>query len=109
MPWDTSDRKSRLPPDWPEIRIRIFQRDKYRCQWRVSPSGEICGQLATDVDHIQRGDNHADSNLQALCGPHHRSKSSSEGAKAKHAMKRQIQKRFARPVEKHPGRIDPGD
>lgn len=108
MPWATSNRKDRLPPDWPEIRIRIFQRDKYRCQWRpFKGSTEICGQLATDVDHIERGDNHADSNLQALCAPHHRRKSSSEGRQAQLAAKRQITKRFARQPEKHPGRLEP--
>jgi hypothetical protein len=65
-------------------------------------SGDICGALATDVDHIKNGDDHRDSNLRALCGPHHRQKSSREGAQAANANRRKIAQRFVRD-EDHPG------
>jgi hypothetical protein len=40
---------------------------------------------ASDVDHIEHGDNHNPSNLQALCRFHHARKSAREGAQAKTA------------------------
>ena len=104
MTWATSTRRFRLPPDWAEIRVRIFERDKYRCQWIVNKEPrEICGVLATDIDHIERGDRHEDSNLQALCRGHHNHKSAVEGRQAQLARAREIKKQFARPQEKHPG------
>lgn len=104
MPWETSTRRFRLPPDWAEIRVRIFERDKYRCQWIVNEyPREICGKVATDVDHKQAGDCHDDANLQALCRPHHNIKSGREGRAIQLARQRKIKQQFARPQEKHPG------
>lgn len=100
--WNTSDRRSRLPADWPKIRKRVLRRDHYECQWKMPDSGDICGQAATDVDHIRRGDDHRETNLRSLCGPHHRQKSSSEGAQAAKAKRRKIAKRYVR-TEEHPG------
>jgi hypothetical protein len=42
----------------------------------------MCALPATDVDHIEPGDNHDASNLQALCRFHHARKSAREGASA---------------------------
>lgn len=67
--WLGSDRKERLPPDWPKIRKRILKRDGHRCRWTIA--GHRCEARATDVDHIVPGDDHSDDNLQSLCGPHH--------------------------------------
>ena len=99
--WNNSDRRSRLPPDWEKIRKRVLRRDQSMCQEKVA-EGDICGQHATDVDHIRPGDDHSDGNLRSLCGPHHRAKSSSEGAKALKAKRTKISKSFTR-VEEHPG------
>jgi len=90
-PWATSTRRLRLPRDWPKIRAAILERDGYRCRLGLP----VCTIQATEVDHIFRGENHAESNLQAVCRDCHQVKSSSEGAAAK-------PKRL-RPVEKHPG------
>lgn len=62
----------------------------------------ICGKTATDVDHIEPGDNHRDANLQALCKYHHGIKSGGEGGRASQQKKQEIRNRFRR-VEKHPG------
>lgn len=64
--------------------------------------GGICGEYATDVDHIRPGDDHQESNLRSLCGPHHRQKSSSEGAQALKAKRTRISKKFVT-TEDHPG------
>jgi len=110
--WDKSDRRSRLPPDWDKIRRRILKRDSpnglnwrlAECQWKISDPDDICGQKATDVDHIRRGDDHRDSNLQSLCGMHHRRKSSSEGGEGNAVNRRKIDASFRR-EEDHPGII----
>lgn len=64
--------------------------------------GGICGEYATDVDHINAGDDHSEKNLRSLCGPHHRAKSSSEGAAALKAKRTKISKRLVI-TEDHPG------
>lgn len=69
-PWEGSTRRSRLPADWPKIRLRILERD---------PICQICHEaLSTDVDHIQPGDDHSDENLQGACRSCHLSKTAIE-------------------------------
>lgn len=92
--WQHSDRKSRLPHDWAQRRIRVLRRDGYRCQHR-DEVGILCGAWANQVDHVERGDDHDEANLQALCRDHHAAKSSAEGVAA--------QPRRRRPPEPHPG------
>jgi len=95
--WTGSTRRDRLPKNWPAIRRRILKRDNYTCTWPTR--GGTCGQPATDVDHIINNDDHSDSNLRALCSPHHQIKSSAEGGRA--AQAKRIPR--SRPQEKHPG------
>lgn len=94
MGWESSDRAARLPPDWPRIRARILARD---------PVCRICRRRpATEVDHIQRGDDHRPHNLRGVCSPCHASKSGREGGQA--AAARRVP--ASRPPEKHPGYIE---
>jgi len=67
--WAGSTRRARLPHDWPAIRARILERDGHSCMW--VDNGRRCGAPANQVDHVQRGDNHDDLNLRALCSWHH--------------------------------------
>jgi 5-methylcytosine-specific restriction endonuclease McrA len=97
MAWEGSYRRSRLPRDWQSRRARILRRDGYACQHRED-DGRRCGRPATDVDHIVPGDNHADTNLRALCRWHHQRKSSAEGAAGRAAKRIPIR----RPPETHP-------
>lgn len=93
MAWDKSDRRARLPQDWPTRRQRVLRRDGYRCKAIVD--GRRCPNPARDVDHIQRGDDHRESNLQALCVGCHKAKTAAEATAA--------QPRRKRPPEPHPG------
>jgi 5-methylcytosine-specific restriction enzyme A len=96
MSWTTSDRASRLPPNWEsEIQPRILERDLYRC--KIKDLG--CQVVASEVDHKVRGDNHSDSNLQAACERCHARKSAREGNEAKARLKALRN----RPPERHPG------
>lgn len=97
MSWDGSDRKSRLPADWERRRMRVLRRDAYRCQARDS-TGALCGARGSDVDHVIRGDDHDEDNLQTLCRWHHSRKSSAEG----NAARRPRLVREREP-ERHPG------
>lgn len=97
MPWDTSDRRSRLPSDWTTRRVRVLRRDSYRCQARDS-LGALCGAPANQVDHVLRGDDHDLDNLQALCRWHHAKKTAAEAAEARGARPSQ-----RREPERHPG------
>lgn len=99
MAWTTQARKAQLPPDWPRIRVRVLRRDRYRCQQR-NELGRLCLEPANQVDHIERGHDHALANLQALCRRCHAAKSSAEGVDARGP--RPIQ---ARAGERHPGLI----
>jgi 5-methylcytosine-specific restriction protein A len=60
-----------------ELRARILARDGGLC-W--------CGEPATDVDHVvprSLGGSDEPSNLQSLCGPHHRSKTGRDARRAR--------------------------
>lgn len=109
--WAGSDRRSRLPTDWSQIRNRRLQLDGHRCQWRASPSEPICGAPANQVDHIKaKTDDHRLEALQSLCEPHHKSKSAREGAAAFHSKRRKIKTDFNQGRNQpHPGAITPGD
>ena len=90
-----SDRRARLPDNWDRLRLSVLRRDKFRCQ--IGSSG--CSTVATEVDHILRGDNHSPSNLRAVCHSCHRKKTVAEA----HAAKRAKKARRFRPQERHPG------
>ena len=70
-PYAQSTRRTRLPRGWSRLRLRILRRDGYQCY--------VCGDLATEVDHLVPGDNHDPDNLSAICRPCHMSKSGHEG------------------------------
>ena len=95
MAWSSSNRRQRLPKDWPAIRARILKRDGYRCGLLLGG----CLTVATEVDHRVRGDNHDESNLQAVCSSCHKKKTLVE---AREASRRKRELRF-RPSERHPG------
>jgi 5-methylcytosine-specific restriction endonuclease McrA len=99
--WEGSDRRSRLPADWPKRRLRVLRRDGGRCT-ALDEAGARCVETATDVDHVLPGDDHRESNLTSLCWWHHRQKSSREGAEARNTKRRQNARRFNR-TEAHPG------
>ena len=98
--WRGSNRKSRLPADWGRLRKVVLERSGFRCQW--TDGGDWCGAPATDVDHIQAGDDSSLHNLQSLCRTHHLEKTGKE------ARAKQLRfKKLARlPEEKQPGIID---
>jgi 5-methylcytosine-specific restriction protein A len=76
MGWDTSDRRERLPSDWHTRRQIILRRAHYVCQ-------ECKKAKATDVDHINRGDDHSLKNLRALCYNCHKTKTQNEAFEAR--------------------------
>ena len=97
--WKDSDRKSRLPANWPLLVSQVKARAGGRCELRHQGKTGIvrCWRRGRDVDHIEPGDNHALSNLQFLCPMHHGEKTAREGVEGrrKAAAKRE--------TEKHPG------
>ena len=99
MAWSTSDRRHRLPKDWPTIVSRIKTRDQHRCQAPVHDPR--CDGRGTDVDHIIQGDNHSEDNLQLLNEHCNRAKTADETA-ARNKLNAKLRKR---PEEDHPGRL----
>jgi 5-methylcytosine-specific restriction protein A len=99
--WQGSNRRAELPPDWDSaIRPRILARDGQQCA--LVEDGVRCTQRATDVDHIGDKNDHRDENLRAICGWHHKKRSSQQGNAAR---KRVSEKRRPEP---HPGLITKG-
>lgn len=101
MAWQGSTRRARLPRNWRTLRARVLRRDGYICQARFS-EGQLCGQPATDVDHIEPGDDHSMANLRALCAWCHARKSATEGGTAAALTRVRTQ----RPVPTHPALED---
>jgi 5-methylcytosine-specific restriction protein A len=95
--WSGSDRRSRLPSNWTQLRAQTKARANGQCQALLN-DGRRCPDQGTDCDHIVPGDNHELSNLQWLCKWHHGKKSSAEGNKG---QRRRFTERH--PTEKHPG------
>ena len=98
--WANSDRKSRLPADWPLLRQVVMERCGGRCE-TVKKNGKRCWDKATQVDHVIPGDDHSLANLAGICDWCHARKSSREGNAAQ-AAQRELLKY---PVEPHPGVI----
>lgn len=99
--WKGSDRRARLPANWPELRQVVLKRDEWRCTYRKTRDGR-CTAKATDVDHVVPGDDHSLSNLTSLCNWHHLRKSGSEGSQAATAKRKAVDASFRR-SEVHPG------
>lgn len=89
--WRGSTRRTRLPSNWAEIRRTVFEVHGTSCY--------LCGDHATDVDHVRRGDDHSLANLRPACERCHRAKSSREGGQAAQAAR----PKRSRPAEQHPG------
>jgi 5-methylcytosine-specific restriction protein A len=96
VPWSSSHRSLDLPPDWDARRSSILARDRGLCRIR---DPKVCIKVATEVDHIEPGNDHSPENLRAACTPCHARKSSLEGNAKKAAMRRA---RY-RPAYRHPG------
>jgi 5-methylcytosine-specific restriction protein A len=89
--WHGSTRRARLPSNWRAVRAEVFE--------TYGDSCHLCGDDATDVDHLLAGDDHSLANLRPICKPCHRVKSSREGGQAAQAAKPKRQ----RAPERHPG------
>lgn len=79
-PWRNSERRGELTAEFYRLRPPVLEGAGFRCQRRVL--GERCTARATDVDHIVAGGPDVLANLEALCAPHHRQKTGSEGARS---------------------------
>lgn len=99
MAWDSSDRRTELPPDWRRRRAAVLARDHHRCRWPLTYGGE-CGADADEVDHRHDPQDHSLGALWALCPVHHGRKTQAE---ARAARRPQTTRRRA--PEPHPGRI----
>lgn len=99
--WAGSTRRDRLPANWRQLREQVKARAAGQCEHTTN--GTRCTAAGNQCDHIVRGDDHSLSNLQWLCEPHHREKSSSEGGRAARRPRRSTR----REPEAHPGLIGP--
>lgn len=107
--WAGSDRRARLPVNWPKLRAQVRKRarlsDPYadpggRCEW-MSPVTGRCSSTGTDCDHINRHGPDELHNLQWLCHRHHDQKTQKEALEARKAKVA----RGTRTPERHPGSI----
>lgn len=98
--WAGSDRRERLPVNWPKLRAQVRKRAGGRCEWSSPVTGR-CPSEGSQCDHVNRGDVHLLVNLQWLCTHHHNIKSAREGREAR----AEKAARGKRPAERHPGSI----
>lgn len=93
MSWSTSDRRDRLPDDWPQRVAAVKRRAKGRCE--ATHHAPDCNGRGRDVDHVMQGDDHSLANLQLLSRPCHERKTRLDNG---------YQASVKAPVERHPGR-----
>lgn len=93
MSWQTSDRRARLPKNWPTLRAKVKRRANGKCE-AVAHVPE-CNGIGTDCDHVKQGDDHSLDNLQWLSRPCH---------EAKTRLDNGLIRKRAIPPEQHPGR-----
>jgi 5-methylcytosine-specific restriction protein A len=100
-------RSESLPANWPYLRAERLRMDGGLCVWPVAGGGRVrCGAPATEVDHVvaaSAGGDDSLANLQSLCAPHHKVKSSGEGGSAWGAVRRRMASLRRRPERAHPG------
>ena len=101
MAWDGSDRSARLPADWSRRRAFVLARAGFRCEAQLHDTGLRCEAVATDCDHVSRGDDHDVANLQALCSWHHKRKTHQEAM----AELERVRRRREPPARHHPGEL----
>jgi hypothetical protein len=99
MTWEGSDRRERLPDNWQAVRLRILERDQWRCTI-IKRDGSRCWDRATDVHHRGDSTDHRPDQLTSVCGWHHARLTAAEGNAAR---KRPTNKRTP---ERHPGLRD---
>ena len=99
MAWDNKHTRMRqLPPNWRNIRRQVIDRDRV-CV--------LCGNPGTDVDHIERGQDHSLRNLRLLCRACHMARTGRDGGKAPREPRgpSAIQRAREARKEDHPGII----
>jgi 5-methylcytosine-specific restriction endonuclease McrA len=82
---NSPDRSYLKTSEWEAQKLRIFDRDKWLCQYKITPK---CVTYATQVDHkvpvwYSGRDVAEDDELAAICVECHKVKSSYEGVQAK--------------------------
>jgi 5-methylcytosine-specific restriction protein A len=92
-------RMSELPSNWDTLRLDVFDRDGWRCTWKLSDGRRCEIKDGLECDHVGRNDDHSMSNLRTLCGPHHGIRTGIQGAAARRAKKAAAKL----PAEDHPG------
>jgi 5-methylcytosine-specific restriction protein A len=102
--WAGSDRRSRLPADWPSIRADVFARDGHRCTVLMTNDQRCPVTDGLECDHINRGDDHRMINLRTICAGHHQQKSSEEGRAAWAEKRARVSAKYRR-SEPHPGSL----
>lgn len=95
MNWETSDRRSRLPRDWPKRVTATKARADGMCEAQVHAPG--CDGIGRECDHRINNDDHSLTNLQWLSTPCHKAKTQREAQAAKPKRRRE--------PEPHPGRL----
>lgn len=116
-PSSGSWRRRPLPPNWEELRKACFERDGGLCQWVLTTAERqsyrgyrgnlLCGMPGNQCDHINPDGPDELWNLQTLCAPHHKVKSSAEGGLAAGAVRKRIAAAKVRPSKPHPGLRNP--
>lgn len=95
MSWSTSDRRTRLPSNWPALVAQVERRAKGLCEAK-GQHAQGCTGKGSECDHIEQGDDHSLTNLQWLSAPCHARKTRLDNGASKTPTL---------PVERHPGRL----
>ena len=92
MVWTSSDRRSDLPKDWRQRRLKVKERSGGQCE--AVNDGVRCQQEGTECHHTGSRTDHRLEKLQWICSPCHKQRTTID----------RIEKYSRnRPIEPHPG------
>jgi len=100
MAWSSSNRRARLPRDWPARRAAVRDRAQGACE--AETHHPHCTGIGAECDHRIANDDHSLTNLQWLSVACHAAKTAAESARARESRRAALRL----PHEGHPGAMN---
>lgn len=100
MAWNTSQRRTQLPPNWEDLRRQAKTRAHGICEHHTN--GQRCTNPGTELHHTGDNTDHRLETLEWICRDCHKAETQQQARAAQTAKYTTARKR---PPETHPGQL----